>query len=1307
MGMKWSKSTAIILLLAALLAGCGKDGGGSTPTVVVIVSPVAVTVVPNASVQFTAQVSGAAVIAIATSNGAVRAGNVVTITTTTPHGFSVGQTVTISGVTDTSFNGTFTIVSVPSTTTFTYAQTAANATSGSGAASSNAVTWAVNDVAGGNSTFGTITSGGVYTAPSTLPPATTVSIVAGTGARRSSNIVTITTSTAHNLNNGQVVVISGVADTSFNGTFTITSVPSTTTFTLTQSGADATSGGGQVSTTSVTIKATSVSNTSASGTARVTIDSGISITLTPSSATMATSEQLQFSANVTAPPGTGTGVNWQVNSVTGGSSTTGTIDTNGLYTAPTAVPSPATVSIVAVSQVDATRTATATVILVVAAAPTLTAVTPSTVPQGALFQDIYLTGTNLISTTIVRANGVVVPSTFISSSLLRARLNSAILDASGTLDIEVQPQGGTPVPAIQITVAPTRPVLVGASPDSVQQGANTLDVLFNGGFYSTGVTTEFNGLVQPSNPISNRQRTVTLGSALLNTAGLFPIAVRNSAATPSIAASNLAIQPTAAPSVAATLGVGTSPSGVAVNTATGIAVVVNRGSNNFHLIDLATNTVSGPFAAGTAPTGVAVDNLRDLAYIANNGSNDVTVVNASTGALVTTITGFGSFKPVAIGVNPISGIGIVTLESSNAAALIDLTTNTIVSVATVSNGAGPQVAIDSRLNWAVLTPAGAGLLTIVDLGRITSVGIGASGAVRSGNVVTVTTSSAHSLNAAQSVFITGMADPSFNGIFTVATVTSSTTFTYSQTAANATSGGGTVNSSLNVATVTFGTSVRGISINTETARAFFADPSNGVLNVMSILDQTITSVVIEGGNFATAVSPLTDIGISVNPVTDEASVIDLRTPARLHRIGVGADPRAVAVDPGANLAVVANEGSNNVTILNLGAIRAPHVTQVNPVTTFTSANNLNITVFGFGFVSGAEVRLDEAPLGTTTFVSSRMLTATVPAALLATARRFALDVENPGGARSNVADFAVYQAVTVGTAPRGVAIDAARNVAVVANNGSGNASVVDLATGTVTATITTGTSPEAVATLPRSGRAVVTNNGSNNVTFIDLAAAPPVSLFNAPTDAGPRGIAINPDTGTAVVACATANSVSYFAADAAATPNVSSFSVQVQPSAVVFDHDHNIAAVTHTANNSVQLLQFGGVSPILLGTVSGIQLPSGAAYDFVTNRFIVLSSLTNNMAIVDPTTTPPQSTALRVGINPTSIAYNVHTGTLVTVNSASRTITVMDFIDRRVRAILPVSTATPRFAVAIHPNSHLAVVSDEANNRVLLIPLPR
>ncbi|HEY4678122.1 MAG TPA: fibronectin type III domain-containing protein [Candidatus Angelobacter sp.] len=58
----------------------------------------------------------------------------VTITLTAPRAFAFGQTVTIAGVADPSFNGTFPIATVPSNTSFTYSQAGAVANSVSGTA---------------------------------------------------------------------------------------------------------------------------------------------------------------------------------------------------------------------------------------------------------------------------------------------------------------------------------------------------------------------------------------------------------------------------------------------------------------------------------------------------------------------------------------------------------------------------------------------------------------------------------------------------------------------------------------------------------------------------------------------------------------------------------------------------------------------------------------------------------------------------------------------------------------------------------------------------------------------------------------------------------------------------------------------------------------------------------------------------------------------------------------------------------------------------------------------------------------------
>lgn len=70
----------------------------------------------------------------AAGTGAVRSANITTFTATAAHGFAVGQSVTVTGVTDSTFNGTFLILSVPSTTTFTVSNPGTNASSGGGSA---------------------------------------------------------------------------------------------------------------------------------------------------------------------------------------------------------------------------------------------------------------------------------------------------------------------------------------------------------------------------------------------------------------------------------------------------------------------------------------------------------------------------------------------------------------------------------------------------------------------------------------------------------------------------------------------------------------------------------------------------------------------------------------------------------------------------------------------------------------------------------------------------------------------------------------------------------------------------------------------------------------------------------------------------------------------------------------------------------------------------------------------------------------------------------------------------------------------
>src|SRR5437879_257667 len=99
------------------------------------------------------------------------------------------------------------------------------------------------------------------------------------------------------------------------------------------------------------------------------------ISISPTAASVVTTKTQPFTATVTNA--TNTAVMWQVNGVTGGDSTHGTISTSGLYTAPSAVPNPATVAVTAISQADTTKSASATVAITASQDPVAVSASPT------------------------------------------------------------------------------------------------------------------------------------------------------------------------------------------------------------------------------------------------------------------------------------------------------------------------------------------------------------------------------------------------------------------------------------------------------------------------------------------------------------------------------------------------------------------------------------------------------------------------------------------------------------------------------------------------------------------------------------------------------------------------------------------------------------------------------------------------------------------------------------------------------------------------------------------------------------------
>jgi uncharacterized protein YjdB len=230
------------------------------------------------------------------------------------------------------------------------------------------VTWSVNGVDGGNSTVGTISSTGLYTAPSTLPGPGTVAVTATSQADSTvsaSATVTITPPT--------ITLSPTIASVALSGTQQFTAAVSGATNTSVTWSVNGVDGGnstvGTVSSAglytapstlpnpaTVAVAATSQAASTVSASATVTVTPP-TITLSPTSASVALSSTLQFKATVSGA--TNTSVTWSVNGVNGGNSTVGTVSSAGLYTAPSTLPNPVTVTVTATSQADSMVSASA------------------------------------------------------------------------------------------------------------------------------------------------------------------------------------------------------------------------------------------------------------------------------------------------------------------------------------------------------------------------------------------------------------------------------------------------------------------------------------------------------------------------------------------------------------------------------------------------------------------------------------------------------------------------------------------------------------------------------------------------------------------------------------------------------------------------------------------------------------------------------------------------------------------------------------------------------------------------------------
>jgi len=443
----------------------------------------------------------------------------------------------------------------------------------------------------------------------------------------------------------------------------------------------------------------------------------------------------------------------------------------------------------------------------------------------------------------------------------------------------------------------------------------------------------------------------------------------------------------------------------------------------------------------------------------------------------------------------------------------------------------------------------------------------------------------------------------------------------------------------------------------------------------------------------------------------------------------------------------------------------PHASVPNG--TLTSTTDIaGVQIFGSGFDASSQVRLDGTaitPVSDVQFVNNRELIATIPASYLSFPHRFALDVVTPdasgGPSQSNSVDFFVVQAVDMSSAcstgpaqPSSVAIaDQLANgpfspIAVVTNSGCNNVAVVDINPadtaggtgpnpgkfGTILQTIGVGAGPQGIAVSQPFGLAVVANNTAGTASTVNLLtnslAVPDVS-----TGTNPAGVAINDATGAAIIANTGSNTVTelnlgaLFGSAPVATLTPVSIGGFQQPTAVAIDPDRGtnnqgIAVVTslqlvsgQAPQGALEVVDIGLATPTLSTTAQtgSVTAPTtGIVFDptvvtATANPGIFYASSSGGNVVTGFNPDSGLVSNVNVGINPTALALNPESGAILTTNFSGQTVSLVDTTSIPLKTVKTIGLpGSAQFGVAIDQFTNLAVIVDQANNRIFIFAMP-
>ncbi len=383
------------------------------------------------------------------------------------------------------------------------------------------------------------------------------------------------------------------------------------------------------------------------------------------------------------------------------------------------------------------------------------------------------------------------------------------------------------------------------------------------------------------------------------------------------------------------------------------------------------------------------------------GSSTVTlfVVNpVSDNPLIEGRVSVGSF-PAGVAIHPTRKIALVTSEADDTVSVIDLETLAVTETIPVGRSPGEGIAIHPGLDLAIVANVGSNDVSVIDLKSLTvtttigvgrfPIGVGIDttrdlAVVANGEDANVSIIDLNSLAVTDTIQVgprpAGVAVNSKTGIAVVANRAQNTVSVIDLDARSS------------VATIGVeGEFPRGVAINETSNIAIVANANSDTVSVIDLETRSFVGTIDVGtGPTGVAVHELTNHAVVSNSgvirgstelgALSTASILDLDGRAVVENVPVGSAAFGVDVAEASQMAVVANFGSNDVTVIRIPN-PTPRVGTVEPKTFPAGGGDFEITIRGTGFLPTSVVTLNGETLPTT-FISPTELQAVVSAELL-------------------------------------------------------------------------------------------------------------------------------------------------------------------------------------------------------------------------------------------------------------------------------------------------------------------------------------